>query len=440
MNEIEKLLADARKAIIDSDLDLAKELTDKAKALKSIADLEPEPQTPVVETDEYKSLQSELDDLKAFKEKIEKEPAKGVSRVTVIEDETDKKANQPWEELGLFMKEVQIATMYPGRMDDRLKAQKAVLGASEGIPADGGYLLQSNLSNEIFTLEHATGDILTRIRRLPVGPRSNGLIMNAIDETSRATGSRWGGVQAYWAAEGDSVTASKQTFRQMELKLHKLVGVMYATDEMLSDTTVLGGIARMAVNEELTFLAEKSVIRGSGAGKPSGILNANATVSQPKETGQAAATIVTNNIFNMWSRMWGRSRQNAVWFINQDIEPQLFGLDMPVGTGGVPVYIPPGGLSSAPFAQLMGRPVVPIEHASTLGTVGDIILADLTQYISIDKGGVEEAESMHVQFLTDQMTFRWTYRMDGQPGWSSALTPAQGSNSQSPFVTLATRS
>ena len=126
--------------------------------------------------------------------------------------------------------------------------------------------------------------------------------------------------------------------------------------------------------------------------------------------------------------------------INQDIEPQLFGLELPVGTGGVPVYLPPGGLSATPFATLMGRPVVPIEFASTLGTVGDIMLVDLGQYIAIDKGGIEEASSMHVQFLTDQMAFRWIYRIDGQPGWSSALTPANGSATQSPFIALATRS
>ena len=441
MNELEKLLAAARKAVHDGDLEQAEELMKKAKALKAINDLTPEPQTAAEETEAYKTLKTELDELKAFKEKVENEPpAKKAGTLIVTKDETDEKAAQPREDLGLFLKAVQVAAMYPGRMDDRLKAQKAVLGASEGIPADGGYLVQPNFSTEIFSLDHASGEILTRIRRLPVGANSNGLTMNAVDETSRATGSRWGGIQGYWAAEGDAATASKPKFRQMELKLHKLIALMYATDELLADTTALAGVARMAVNEELTFLAESAVIRGTGAGQPAGILNSAATVSISKETGQAAATVVTQNIFKMWSRMWARSRANAVWFINQDIEPQLFSLDMPVGTGGVPVYLPPGGLSQAPYAQLMGRPVVPIEHASTLGTVGDIILADLSQYISIDKGGVQEAESMHVAFLTDQMTYRWTYRIDGQPGWSSAMTPAQGSNTQSPFVTVATRS
>jgi HK97 family phage major capsid protein len=87
----------------------------------------------------------------------------------------------------------------------------------------------------------------------------------------------------------------------------------------------------------------------------------------------------------------------------------------------------------------MGRPVIPVEYCSTLGTVGDIVLADLSQYIVIDKGGVQTAESIHVRFAYDERTFRATYRIDGQPWHRSAITPANGSNTQSPFVALATR-
>jgi len=162
-------------------------------------------------------------------------------------------------------------------------------------------------------------------------------------------------------------------------------------------------------------------------------------VSVAKEAGQAAATLVTANIFKMWSRMWARSRSNAVWFINQDIEPQLMALDIPVGTGGMPVYLPQGGLSQSPFGTLLGRPVIPVEYAATLGTVGDICLADLSQYILIDKGGVEAASSIHVQFLTDETAFRFVYRVDGQPAWNAPLTPFKGTNTLSPFVSLATR-
>lgn len=433
---IAELVQKAKDAIAAGDLDEAQKYTEQAKALKALSGLEPQE-----EPAEVKSLRDEVAELKAFRAQVEKEPAiKSGSHLVVTEDETDKKAAQPWRDLGEQLKAVYVAATQPHRTDERLKAQKAILGANETVPSEGGFLVQPNFSAEIFQLAHDTGMVMSRTRRIPIGAGANGLVMNAVDETSRATGSRWGGVQAYWAAEGDTATATKPKFRQMELKLNKLVAVMYATDELLADTTALGAVAQQVVSEEIAWTAENAIFRGTGAGQPVGIIGHAATVSQAKETNQSASTILVNNIFKMWSRLWSRSRANAVWFINQDIEPQLLALEFPVGTGGVPGYLPAGGLSQSPFGTLLGRPIVPIEQASTLGTVGDIVLADLSQYIMIDKGGVQAAESMHVQFLTGQMAYRWTYRLDGQPAWKTALTPANGSATQSPFVTLATRS
>jgi HK97 family phage major capsid protein len=150
--------------------------------------------------------------------------------------------------------------------------------------------------------------------------------------------------------------------------------------------------------------------------------------------------VLAENVINMWARIWSKSRATAAWFINQDIEPQLYQLNLAVGTGGQLVYMPPGGLSASPHGTLMGRPVIPTEFNATLGTQGDIVLADWTQYKLATVGGTQVASSMHVQFVTDQMAWRFTARYDGQATWQAALTPYKGSNTQSPFVTLDTRS
>ena len=187
------------------------------------------------------------------------------------------------------------------------------------------------------------------------------------------------------------------------------------------------------------FMIEDSVYRGTGAGMPQGFLNAPCKVTVPIEKGQATQTIVYQNLINMWSRMWNRSRFNACWFINQDVERQLYQVNQVIGTAGVPVYLPPGGLSEKPYATLFGRPVVPVEYAETLGTEGDIVLADLSQYVMADKNAMQQMSSIHVRFLTDEMTFRITYRCDGQPIWQAPLTPYRGTQTKSPFVTLAGR-
>jgi HK97 family phage major capsid protein len=85
---------------------------------------------------------------------------------------------------------------------------------------------------------------------------------------------------------------------------------------------------------------------------------------------------------------------------------------------------------------LKGRPVAEIEQASTLSSVEDIVLADLSQYVLID-GGLNTAVSIDAYFVSDQAAFRFVLRVDGQPAWASPITAYNGSGQRSPFVTLA---
>jgi len=325
-----------------------------------------------------------------------------------------------------------------GSIDNRLSI-KAATGLNENVGSDGGFLVDDDFTKEILKRAYDTGVLASRCNKVPLSTNATGLKINAIDESNRANGSRWGGIQAYWEGEADAMTGSKPKFRQMELNLHKLTGLCYATDELLLDSTALEAVISQGFAEEFGFKLDDAILNGTGAGMPLGILNGKALVQVPKVVGQATGTINIQNIVGMWSRCWGRSRQNAVWYINQDIEPQLYTMSLAVGTGGLPVYMPAGGVSGSPYSTLFGRPVVPLEQCPTLGTSGDILLGDLSQYLIIDKGGINAASSIHVRFLYDENCFRFIYRVDGQPVWNNALTPFKGSNTLSPFVATATR-
>src|SRR3990167_347498 len=318
-------------------------------------------------------------------------------------------------------------------VDPRLKAT----GASEGVPADGGFLLQPDLATTLLEKVFTTSDIVSRVFRMPISANSNAIKIPAVADSSRADGSRSGGIQAYWAAEAGTKTPSQATFEQVSLELKKLVGLTYATDELLQDASALEAWIGRAFAAEFDFKIADEIINGDGAGKPLGILNSPCLVTVTAETGQGASTIVAENVIKMWSRRFGPNTGKYVWLINQDIEPQLYTMALAVGTGGIPVYMPAGGLSSAPYGTLFGKPVIPCEQAATLGTAGDIILADLSQYLMIDKGSIQSASSIHVKFTTDETAFRFTYRCDGQPLWKTVLTPYKGTgNTQSPFVVL----
>jgi len=345
----------------------------------------------------------------------------------------------PFPEFGEFLHAVRVAAVEPRSADPRLYESRAT-GASEGVPSDGGFLVQTDFVDQILERVYSGGAIASRCRPLPVSAVSNGIAIPKIDESSRADGSRWGGLRGYWTGEGGTITASRPKYGKFRLDLDKISVLSYCTDEMLADVPFLGGMLARLVPQEIRFKLENGIVNGSGAGMPLGILVADCTVSQAKETGQAAATLVAENIIKMYSRMWAPSLANAVWLVDQSVFPQLFTMSISVGTGGIPVYMPANGLASAPYGLLFGRPVVPVEHCAALGTVGDILLVDLNEYLLIDKGGVQAAASMHVQFVTDEMAYRWTYRVNGAPWWTSALTPKSGGSTQSCFVSLATRS
>ncbi|TGE31323.1 phage major capsid protein [Desulfosporosinus sp. Sb-LF] len=344
-----------------------------------------------------------------------------------------------WKNNSEFLSAVYSASKQGATPDPRLLMQNAASGMGESVPSDGGFLVGEDFAKELLQKTYETGILASKCRKIPISPTSNALEANGIDETSRANGSRWGGIQSFWENEADGLTGKKPKFNKVELKLKKLTGLCYATDELLQDAVALESIIGQAFAEEFGFKMDDAIMNGLGAGQPLGFMKSGALVTVSKEAGQANGSIVTQNVLNMWSRCWGRSRQDAVWLINQDVEPQLSQMTIIVGTGGVPVYMPAGGVSGAQYSTLFGRPVIPVEQANTIGSLGDISLVDLSQYLLIDKGGINAASSIHVRFLYDESVFRFIYRVDGQPIWKSALTPFKGSNTLSPFVTLAAR-
>lgn len=331
-----------------------------------------------------------------------------------------------------------------GRLDERLATlkgfTKAPTGMSQLINTDGGYLVPPQFSDMIWDgMNKATDNLVGRADRYTVTGESLTFPANA--ETSRATGSRWGGARAYRISEAAQITSSKPTFREVKIAPKQTACLIYATDKLLRNAPALEAYISRAATSEIEFLSNDEVVNGVGGGQMLGLLASPSLVTVSKETGQAAATIVTANILKMWARLHPRSKANAVWLVNQEVPKELLQLNIAVGTGGSLVYMPPGGLSGAPYGTLFGRPVLETEYCAALGTVGDIILWDPTAYCYGTSGSVESAVSMHLRFDYAESVFRFMYADDGQPWLASAITPYKGTSGAtlSTHVALATR-
>jgi HK97 family phage major capsid protein len=349
--------------------------------------------------------------------------------------EPSKDKTMGFKNMGEQLQAIKTAAVSNSRViDPRLNAGPQ--GANETVDSEGGFLIAPQYTEDLLQRTYDTGQVASRCYTQPMS--SNRLVMNAVDEKSRVDGSRWGGLQAFWANEAGLYTGSKPKFRQIQLTANKLIGLVYATEEQLADGPALEAYIQRAVPNEFAFKIDDAIINGPGNGQPLGVLNSAAFIQTLKEGGQLTGTIVTNNILKMWKRMYGPSRQNAVWFINQDTEDQLYALVLGSGTAVQLLYTPPGTRGNQ-YGLLLGRPVIPIEQCQSLSTQGDIILADMSQYILGQRGGLRADSSMHVSFLTGENAFRFMLRLDGQPWWSTPLTPKNGANTQSPFIVLQSR-
>ena len=362
---------------------------------------------------------------KAIKAYEEAQPKIKGGYAEVVEDETDRSLKANPFTAAEFFQAVKMAEMYPGQEERRLLPFKAT-GLNEATPSQGGYLLPPQIAAGIHSSMWATGSVLSRFN--PIRVTGNSLTINAVDETSRADGSRMGGVRGYWLAEAAQKTASKPKFRQIELKLKKVAALCYATDELLADASALESWIGNEVPNELRFNVEAAIINGDGNGKPAGILQSGALKTVAKRTD--ASEIDAYDIGKMWAaRLPGYT--DYVWFVNPAIYPQLLNLTI----GDMPVFAP-SIRPDVPFGSLLGRPVIENEYCPNLGTAGDILLASPSAYALITKGGVEAASSIHIKFDYDETAFRFVYRVDGQPYYNAAITAYDAVNTVSPFVAL----
>jgi HK97 family phage major capsid protein len=245
-----------------------------------------------------------------------------------------------------------------------------------------------------------------------------------------------GGLIVYRRHEAGTVTAPRMQLEMVSLSANSLMGLSYATEELMTDSAIsFTALLSRGFQDAFSDRLIREKIRGTGVGEMEGVLNTPALVSVSAQTGQATDTILWENVRDMRARCWGYQR--AIWLYNQDALPQLISMVMPVGTSGVAMW-----QTSAREGEpdmLFGRPAFASEYCSTIGDAGDLILCDWSQYLEGVKQGVQSDESMHVRYIYNERTFRFTMRNDGRCWWRAALTPAQSSITLSPVVVLEAR-
>jgi HK97 family phage major capsid protein len=418
MNKLQKLLA-RQDALL--------------KDMRALADKEGMTEEDVAS---YDAMEKEYDNnekqIAILNKQAKREEDDGLPVNKPILDSVNEPMPKPYKNLTEQLRDVKLAAQ--GQVSDSLRLVQNAMGGNAGVGADGGFAIQTDFAGLMMESAAKSGNILPLVDSYEVKDGSNSVKWVDIDEDD-VSESVFGGVRVYWATEAATVAKSQPKLAEKELKLEKLMGFAYATYELESDSSFVNTLYTRAFQTAIQRSLEGAIISGDGIGKPIGILNSGSLVSVAKESGQAADTIVWENLSKMYHR--GLDKSKSVWLAHPDAHEQFDFLAFPVGTGGVPVYLP--ATQQGTIDTLRGRPIVASDHCSALGDNGDIVFADLSQYMLAYKGGVDAATSIHVQFLTAENCFRFIFRANGMPKRNKKLTIKNSDKQRSSFVSLAAR-
>jgi HK97 family phage major capsid protein len=350
------------------------------------------------------------------------------------------KLDQKFGNWGDYMSTIWSRNTSMKALEDRAEIQKVQNAFGSTVPSDGGFLIPETLRSELLRVALEMSVVRSRARVIPMETLS--VPMPTIDSTSNAS-SVHGGLVGYWTEEAGALTESAPKFGRVVLTAKKLTIYTEIPNELLQDSLIsLTAFMDEAFPDALNFFEDVAFCSGDGVGQPLGFLNAAAAVSVTKETGQAAATILWENIAKCYSRMLPGSLGRAVWIAHIDTFPELATMALSVGTGGSAVWIGSGvgtDGSGTPPVTILGRPVIFTEKASSVGTAGDINFVDLGYYLIGDRQVMQADSSAEFKFGNDKTAFRVIQRVDGRPWIQSAITPQTGTNTLSPFVKIAVR-
>ena len=340
-----------------------------------------------------------------------------------------KKAAQ-FDHFGEFVRAVAIAAKGRGT-DPRLKY--ATKDMAEGAMATGGALVPPEFMQELLKYDGQSNIVRPRARVLPMAGRS--LSMPAIDHGVHAVAGKsnfYGGILTYWIEEAGQKTIEDITFDKIELVLHKLCGYTRVSDELMEDSNpTIAAVISALFGDAIEWKEDYSYLAGNGVGQPLGVIGAAGTFTQVRVAALNFGYVDAVNMLTHFLPVKG-----GVWVMSQSVMPELFTM---VDPGNNYIWHPHfGGAGAAEGAPgtLLGYPVLFTEKTPTLGTTGDVLLCDFSQYLIGDGSTTTLESSIHERFRYDQTTFRLVKRVDGQEWCKAPVLLADGATSVSPFVEL----
>jgi HK97 family phage major capsid protein len=338
----------------------------------------------------------------------------------------------PFPSLGAF-----ALSVASGKPDTRL--MNATM--TEGVGQDGGYLMPVQYLGPIL-------DAALQVERVrpyaSVIPMTSNTATAGLFDYQDGTNAARGGLRMLWGAEAAAMSEQKGKLRDITLKASKAYIFCRVSRELAEDAVAFDRQLNAAMIAAVAAGLDAAFVNGTGVAQPLGAVGAGCAVTVTKESGPAASTLLLQNLAKMVGRLHPSSFARSRWMIHPTVVPTLYLMSFTVknvaGTENV------GGSFVQAITQdadgtlrIFGRPCDVSDACAPLGTVGDVVLADWSRYvIGLRRDATLDRDTSRY-FDSDEVAFKLTLRLDGQPGDTSPTKLRDGSNTVSPFVVLETR-
>ncbi len=298
-----------------------------------------------------------------------------------------------FDSLGDFLHAVRYAPD-----DSRLRAIE-MRQQSMGVGAEGGFAVPTEFLPQIL------GTAVNAIVR----PRAFVVPAGRSPDAALSVPTLDSDCQAVWLSEAGTKPDTPFTLKGNVLTPHELVTAIICSDRLFRN--ISGGAAALAelLGRALARAEDQAFLTGSGVGQPLGVANAPCIVS----VGRAGAgAIAAADVYGMRSKLLPGGQ--AVWVASPSAAASL------------------GALMDNGSGTILGLPVLFSALLPALGTAGDLMLCDFSQYMIQDGTQVAIAVSADHpnHFRNGEVLVKAFRSVDGQP-WLSA--PVDG---LSPFVVL----
>lgn len=330
----------------------------RAEALNKMkAFNEAHPQMDDAKLSEYKALVADFE-----KANRDVEVAKAEAMLTSQTDEL--------LEVGSQVQMSQAAAQYTQAFDNYLAGRNladAMAAMTEGVDADGGYIVPVEYQNTVLAKLNAIG--VTRG------------ISNVITTKTTTNIPTEGDAPAFsWIQEGGAYGETNPTLGNVSIGAYKLGGIIKVSEELLKDTSInfdaymANQIARGIDKAEAPAFAV-----GDGVNKPTGYATA-ATVGANSTTA-ATNAVTADEIIDIFFDLKEEYRKNATWRMNDNTLKAISKLKD--GNGNYLL----GTLADGVTYVLKGRPVVVDNSMPDMATGAKfIVIGDFNYYQIADRG------------------------------------------------------